>query len=64
MDKLKKLRDRIDWLDAQIASLLNERMQAVDQVGAIKRDMQQNVSDANRETDVVNRLKTLFNILS
>ena len=26
MDMLKKLRDRIDWLDTQIASLLNERM--------------------------------------
>nr|MBA2727325.1 chorismate mutase [Parachlamydiaceae bacterium] len=37
MDKLNKLRMRIDWLDEQIASLLNERMMAADQVGRIKK---------------------------
>ena len=45
MDELKKLRDRIDWLDSQIASLLDERMKAVDQVGKIKKTSHQEVTD-------------------
>ena len=53
MDSLKKLRDRIDWLDTQIASLLNERMRAADQVGKIKRIIQQDVTDQSREKIVL-----------
>lgn len=59
MDSLKKLRDRIDWLDAQIASLLNERMRAADQVGKIKRTVQQDVVDNAREKAVLNQVKTI-----
>ena len=60
MDKLKKLRERIDWLDTQIASLLNERMNAVDQVGAIKRRMKQDVADPKREMNVLHQVETLI----
>jgi len=60
MDKLKKLRDRIDWLDTQIASLLNERMRAADQIGKIKRDIQQDVADQSREIRVLNQVKTII----
>lgn len=60
MNKLKKLRDRIDWLDAQIASLLNERMQAADQVGKIKRIIQQDVADLSREMSVLNQVEAII----
>lgn len=60
MDELKKLRDRIDWLDTQIASLLNERMRAADQVGKIKRIIQQDVADQSRERSVLNQVETII----
>lgn len=59
MDDLKKLRDRIDWLDSQIASLLNERMKAADQVGRVKRQSQQEVTDSSREETVLHHVETL-----
>jgi len=59
MDKLKKLRDRIDWLDTQIASLLNERMRSTDQAGKIKRTIQQEVADPSREMSVLNQVETI-----
>lgn len=59
MDKLNKLRERIDWLDSQIASLLNERMRATDQVGKIKRMNQIVVADQSREKAVLNRVEDM-----
>lgn len=60
MHRLKKLRDRIDWLDTQIASLLNERMRAADQVGKIKRIIQQDVTDQSREMSVLNQVEMII----
>lgn len=59
MDILKKLRDRIDWLDSQIAFLLNERMQASDEVGKFKRKNQQVVEDPAREKCILHQVETL-----
>lgn len=59
MDMLKKLRDRIDWLDCQIASMLNERMRAADQVGKLKRSSQLNVTDQSREKKVLDQVESL-----
>ena len=53
MEQLTKLRERIDWLDSQIATLLNERMRATDQVGRIKRMHQSVVTDPTREKVVL-----------
>lgn len=60
MEDLKKLRDRIDWLDSQIASLLNERMSASDRVGEIKRNSQQDITDPSREKNVLNHVEGLI----
>ncbi len=57
MDKLEKLRERIDWLDAQIASLLNERMSAADQAGKIKAERHQDVTDFSREEKVLDQVE-------
>ncbi len=59
-DQLKKLRDRIDWLDAQIASLLDERMGAADQVGKIKRTIQKDIADQSREMRILNQVETII----
>jgi len=59
MDKLKKLRDRIDWLDSQIALLLNERMRATDQVGKIKRINHIVVTDHSRESVVLHHVEEM-----
>lgn len=60
MDNLKKLRDRIDWLDTQIATLLDERMRAGDQVGKIKRMAQQDIPDQSREKNVLNQVEMII----
>lgn len=57
MDSLKKFRDRIDMLDEQIASLLNERMRAADQIGKLKRKAEQGVADRSREEDVIHHVE-------
>lgn len=59
MHALNKLRDRIDWLDTQIATLLSERMQAVDQVGRIKQNEELEVDDPSRELFVLSQVKLL-----
>lgn len=53
MDEIQKVRDRIDWLDSQIAVMLNERMRAVDQIGKLKKDSGQPVLDDSRERNVL-----------
>ena len=60
MDELKKLRERIDWLDTQIASLLNERMRAVDQIGKVKRVQHQEVTDTSREQNVLTQVEMII----
>jgi prephenate dehydrogenase/chorismate mutase len=60
MDELMKLRERIDWLDTQIASLLNERMKAADQVGKIKRINHQEVTDQSREKNILDKVETII----
>jgi len=60
MDKLKKLRDRIDWLDSQIATLLDERMRAADQIGKIKRTCHHHVTDLLREDSVLNQVESII----
>src|ERR1700722_2502057 len=59
MSEIKKLRDRIDWLDTQIASLLNERMKAADQIGRVKQANHQEVTDHSREKFVLDNVETI-----
>lgn len=59
MEMLKKLRERIDWLDTQIASLLNERMRAADQVGKIKKDNKLIIKDSSREKQVLDQVEMM-----
>lgn len=58
MDTLKELRDRLDELDLQICSHINERMKTVDQIAQIKREHQLALTDPSREKEVLIRVKT------
>lgn len=53
MDKLEKARARINQIDAEMARLFEERMAAVDDVLAYKREHKLPVFDAEREQQVI-----------
>ncbi len=53
---LAQLRETIDRIDNQILDLLHQRLEAVLQVGDIKRVQGVQVYDPNREREVLDRL--------
>lgn len=57
MDTLKIWRDQLDQLDQQIVSLLNKRMQAVEEIGKIKQSNHLTVLDTGREQEVLKRVE-------
>lgn len=54
---LKVQRDKINELDKKIVSLLEERMNIVETIAAIKKDTQQPILDASREQDVLAKIE-------
>ena len=56
--KINLLREKIDLLDEQILSLLNQRAALVKEVGQIKNKSQITPYDSPREDEIINRLKT------
>lgn len=55
---LTEYRNRIDQIDDQLLSLLNERMQVVKQVGELKRSTNSIIYRPEREKAILDRLKT------
>lgn len=55
-DKLKPLRDRIDAIDAQLLSLLNQRATVAQEVGHVKAETQAPVFRPEREAQVLARV--------
>ncbi len=56
MEKLKKLRDKIDRIDDEILRLLNERAKIVLEIGKIKRLEKANFYSPEREKEILERL--------
>ncbi len=56
-DRIAELRHRIDGVDAEILRLLNDRMQVVEEIGAVKQEQGRPTADPGRERDVVIRLR-------
>ncbi|GGN00818.1 chorismate mutase [Dyadobacter beijingensis] len=54
--ELTDLRDRIDGLDDQLLSILNERMELVKKVGELKRSSQSIIYRPEREKQILDRL--------
>lgn len=57
MDKIIKLRTRIDEIDNEIMSLLSERYEISDEIGTIKSSSKVDVLDTKREEYVLNKTK-------
>ena len=55
--ELNDLRNRIDDLDDQLLSILNERMELVKKVGDLKRSSQSIIYRPEREKQILDRLE-------
>ncbi len=59
MDKISKLRDKINVIDEKILFLLNERAKIVEQIGKIKLKKLSYTYSPEREKIIINRLKSI-----
>lgn len=59
MDKLEKLRNRIDALDYTIMQLLDERYDLSIEVGTLKKETKTAVLDSNREQIILDKTSKL-----
>ncbi|MGQ9693793.1 MAG: prephenate dehydratase [Thermodesulfobacteriota bacterium] len=59
--KINLLREKIDLLDEQMLSLLNQRAALVKEIGQIKNDSQINTYDYQREEAIISRLQSKNN---
>lgn len=55
--ELKRLRGEIDRVDTELVTLLNERLQLVDAIGALKRGQGLPVRDEAREAELLARIR-------
>ncbi|MFW6298720.1 MAG: chorismate mutase [Bacillota bacterium] len=55
MDTLNKKRQRIDALDAQIMTLLDERFTLSEAIGKTKSASNQAITDSKRETSILDK---------
>lgn len=53
MDELAEIREQIDRIDARIARLFEERMEACGRIGRIKKEKGLQVLDEGREAEVL-----------
>lgn len=63
-NKIKELRDKINFLDDEIIKILEERFLISKEIGEIKFNSQSKVLDAKREREIVDRLNTNTKIIS
>jgi len=64
MDLIDIFRKKINIIDDNIISLLNQRMVLSKQIGIIKKENNINILALNRENEIINRLTTISTILS
>ena len=55
-DKIKELRQKIDYYDDQMLDLLVKRFAVSKEIGGIKASGSINVGDPNREQEIIDRL--------
>jgi len=63
-NKIKELREKINFLDDEIIKMLEERFLISKKIGEIKFNSQSKVLDAKREREIVDRLNTNTKIIS
>jgi chorismate mutase len=59
MDDIPGWRRRIDEIDTQLLSLLNERAKCAIEIGKLKQHAGLNICDPNREREVISRMLKL-----
>ncbi len=55
MDKIQKLRKKIDRIDDKISKLLKKRAKIVIEIGNQKRQNKSSIEDKNRETEIISK---------
>jgi chorismate mutase/prephenate dehydratase len=55
--KLKKNRKELDFLDQTLLTLLNRRLRITQKIGKIKKGIGKKIYDAQREKEILDRLK-------
>ena len=55
--KLKKNRKELDFLDQTLLTLLNRRLRITRKIGKIKKGIRKKIYDAQREKEILDRLK-------
>ena len=61
MKKIKDLRFKIDEIDEKLFDVIVERMNLVKEIGKIKKINGLGIVDKDRETEIINQLKTKSN---
>jgi len=64
MEKIEKLRKKIDKTDDKIIDLLNKRAKIVRKIGIVKNDLNMVVNQPEREKEILDRLKKRAVILN
>jgi chorismate mutase len=55
LDKLQLLRNQVDVIDRKMAELLELRLNIVKQIKVVKKDLNIQIEDKNREAEMLNR---------
>ena len=55
--KLIKMREKINLIDQELLTLLNQRLRTALEIGKIKKEMGKRIYDPKREKEVLERLK-------
>ncbi len=55
MNKIEKLREEIDEIDSMIAELIVRRFKVVENIAKVKKEMNMNLVDMEREKEIYNR---------
>ena len=64
MEKIEKFRKKIDKIDDKITDLLNTRAKIVIEIGILKKKLNMDVIQPNREKEILERLKKRSDILN
>jgi len=57
LQKLKRKRIKIDFLDRKLLTLLNQRLRIAPEIRKIKKEMGKKIYDPKREKEILDRLK-------
>jgi chorismate mutase/prephenate dehydratase len=55
--KLIKRRKKLDLINQELLTLLNQRLRITLEIGRVKKEMGKNIYDAKREKEILDRLK-------